>query len=237
MTARADDARRDGMDDTCREMPPTSSNSRRDPFEWIRGSLMKGLVGSRAERDALIEATMDLVAHALDARDRVIAMHSIRVAELAARLTQHFDLGRRNVELVRMAGMLHDLGMIGIRDDILNKPGPLRQDEWEIMRRHSDIGADLISWHPALAAVAPLVRHHHERWDGSGYPAALKGEVIPMGARILAVAESFDTITNKRIYRASALTPPDAIRDVSEHAGSWYDPVVVDALHTLFAVV
>jgi HD-GYP domain-containing protein (c-di-GMP phosphodiesterase class II) len=105
---------------------------------------------------------------------------------------------------MRMAGMLHDLGMIGVRDDILNKPGPLREDESEIVRRHPDIGADMIRWHPALAAVAPLVRHHHERWDGSGYPAGLKGEVVPMGARILAVAESFDTITNKRIYRATS---------------------------------
>jgi response regulator RpfG family c-di-GMP phosphodiesterase len=152
------------------------------------------------------------------------------VAELAAQLTQQLDLGRRNVELMRMAGKLHDLGMIGVRDDILNKPGPLSEDEWEVMRRHPDIGADLIRWHPALAAVTPLVRHHHEHWDGSGYPAGLKGEVVPMGARIIAVAESFDFITNKWHYRPNPLTVADAIRDISEHSGSWYDPAVVDAL-------
>jgi len=124
--------------------------------------------------------------------------------------------------------------MIGIRDDILNKPGPLSEDELEIMRRHPDIGADLIRWHPALAAAAPVVRHHHERWDGSGYPAGLKGDVVPVGARIIAVAESFDTITNKRIYRAQPLSLVDAMRDISQHSGSWYDPSVVEALHTLY---
>jgi HD-GYP domain-containing protein (c-di-GMP phosphodiesterase class II) len=182
----------------------------------------------------LKEATIQLAADALDARDRVIAIHSARVAELAARLTGLLAPGRRWVELMRMAGMLHDLGMIGVRDDILNKPGPLSPDEWEIMRRHPDIGADLIAQHPGLAAVAPLVRHHHERWDGSGYPAGLRGEIVPMGARILAVAESFDTITHRRIYRTNALTPVDAIRDIGEHSGIWYDPAVVDALRALY---
>ena len=90
-----------------------------------------------------------------------------------------------------------------------------------------------MAWHPALAAATPLVRHHHERWDGSGYPARLKGEVIPIGARILAVAESFDTMTNKRIYRANAVSSVDAIRNISERSGSWYDPAVVDAVHAL----
>jgi HD-GYP domain-containing protein (c-di-GMP phosphodiesterase class II) len=223
------------MVETRREMSPKLSESRPSLYDRIRGSLRKGLVGSRAEElQALKEATIELAAEALDARDRAIARHSVRVAELAARLTEQLDLGHRNVELVRMAGMLHDLGMIGIRDDILNKPGPLHEYEWEIMRRHPDIGADLIAWHPALAAVAPTVRHHHERWDGSGYPAGLKGDVIPMGARILAVAESFDTITNKRIYRPISLTPVDAIQDIKERSGSWYDPVVVDALRGIY---
>jgi len=215
-------------------MSPKLSKSRPNLYERIRGSLSKGLVGSRvAEIEALKEATIELAAQGLDARDLVIARHSVRVAELAVRLTQELGLGRREVELMRMAGMLHDLGVIGVRDDILNKPGPLREDESEIIRRHPDIGADMIRWHPALAAVAPLVRHHHERWDGSGYPAGLKGEVVPMGARIIAVAESFDFITNKWPYRANPSTAANAIRDISEHSGSWYDPAVVDALRLL----
>jgi HD-GYP domain-containing protein (c-di-GMP phosphodiesterase class II) len=208
--------------------------SRPDLYERIRSSLLKGRFGARVEElEALKEATLELAAQALDARDQAIASHCARVAELATRLVQQLDLGRRDVELVHMAGMLHDLGMIGVRDDILNKPGPLNEGEWEIMRRHPDIGADLIRWHPALAPVTPLVRHHHERWDGSGYPAGLKGEVVPIGARILAVAESFDAITTKRIYRANPLTPVDAIRNINKRSGSWYDPAVVDALRAL----
>ena len=223
-----------GMVETWREMSPKLSNSRPNLYGRIRGSLRKGLVGSRVEElEALKEASIELATGALDARDRAISSHCARVAELAARLTQQFALGRRNVELMRMAGMLHDLGMIGVRDDVLYKPGALTREEWEVMKRHPDIGADLIAWHPALAAVAPLVRHHHERWDGSGYPAGLKGEIVPMGARIVAVAESFDFITNKWLYRVNPLTAVDAIRDISEHSGSWYDPAVVDALRAL----
>ena len=185
-------------------------------------------------QNALKESTLELAAQALEARDLAIACHSARVAALAARLAEQLALGRRWIELMRIAGLLHDLGMIGVRDDILNKPGPLREDEWEVMRRHPDIGADLIAQHAALATVASPVRHHHEHWDGSGYPAGLKREVIPMGARILAVAESFDTITNPRIYRLNALSSTDAMRDIGEHAGSWYDPSVVDALRKLY---
>lgn len=204
-------------------------------YDRIRGSLRKHLIRPpAAESDALREATIQLAAEALDARDRVIASHSARVAALTVRLAQHLTRGRRWVEMMHVAGMLHDLGVIGVRDDILNKPGPLAEDEWEVMRRHPDIGADLIQWHPALAAVTPMVRHHHERWDGGGYPAGLKGDVVPLGARILAVAESFDTITNERIYRANVLTPVDAIRDINERSGSWYDPAVVEALRALY---
>jgi putative nucleotidyltransferase with HDIG domain len=214
---------------------PEVAKSRHNLFTRIRGSLRKGSVGSRVdELDALNEATIDVVAQALDARDRAIASHSARVAELAARLTQEYGLGGQEIELMRMAGLLHDFGMIGVRDAVLNKPGPLHEGEWEIMRRHPDIGADMIRRHPALGAVQALVRHHHERWDGSGYPVGLKGELIPLGARVLAVAESFDTITNKRIYRANTLNAADAIRDISGHSGSWYDQAVVDVLSALY---
>src|SRR5207248_5901881 len=133
----------------------------------------------------------------------------------------------------RTAGSLHDLGKIGVRDDILNKPGPLSEEEWEIMRRHLDIGADMIAQHSALAEVAPLVRHHHERWDGTGYPAGLKGDVILFGARILSVADSFDTITGARLYRKSLMTPIEGVEDISRRASHWYDRNVVDALREL----
>ena len=194
---------------------------------------VRGNVADAQRQTLLKDQTLDLAAQALDARDRYTESHSIRVADLAARLGEQLELGDREVESIRTAGSLHDLGKIGIRDDILNKPGPLSEEEWEIMRRHPDIGADMIAQHSALAEVAPLVRHHHERWDGSGYPAGLRGDVIPFGARILSVADSFDTITGARLYRKSAMTPIEGVEDISRRANHWYDPNVVDALREL----
>jgi len=194
---------------------------------------VRGNVADAQRQTLLKDQTLDLAAQALDARDRYTESHSIRVADLAARLGEQLELGDREVESIRTAGSLHDLGKIGVRDDILNKPGPLSEEEWEIMRRHPDIGADMIAQHSALAEVAPLVRHHHERWDGSGYPAGLRGDVIPFGARILSVADSFDTITGARLYRKSAMTPIEGVEDISRRANHWYDPNVVDALREL----
>ena len=194
---------------------------------------VRGGFGSAQRQTLLKDQTLDLAAQALDARDRYTESHSIRVAELAGKLGEHLELGDRECELIRTAGSLHDLGKIGVRDDILNKPGPLSEEEWEIMRRHPDMGADMIAQHSALEEVAPLVRHHHERWDGTGYPMGLKGDVIPFGARILSVADSFDTITGARLYRRSQMTPIEGVEDISRRANQWYDPNVVDALREL----
>jgi len=194
---------------------------------------VRGNVEDAQHQTELKDQTLDLAAQVLDARDRFTESHSIRVADLAGRLGDHLELGDRAGELLRTAGSLHDLGKIGVRDDILNKAGPLTEEEWEIMRRHPDIGADMIAQHSALTQVAPLVRHHHELWDGTGYPSGLKGDVIPFGARILAVADSFDTITGPRLYRQSLMTPIEGVEDISRRAGHWYDPNVVDALREL----
>jgi len=210
------------------------------PVGWIMAPALFGFVlavrgnVADAQRQTLLkDQTLELAAQVLDARDRYTESHSIRVAELAGRLGESLELGDRDVERIRTAGSLHDLGKIGVRDDILNKPGPLTEEEWEIMRRHPDIGADMIAQHSALAEVAPLVRHHHERWDGTGYPAGLKDDVIPFGARILSVADSFDTITGPRLYRRSVMTPIEGVEDISRRASQWYDPNVVDALREL----
>lgn len=180
--------------------------------------------------------TLELAAQALDARDRYTESHSVRVADLAARLGGQLELNNSEVELLRTAGNLHDLGKIGVRDSILNKAGPLTPDEWEEMRRHPDIGADMIERHSALAPTAPFVRFHHERWDGTGYPSGIAREAIPIGARILSVADSFDTITADRIYRRSHMTPLEGVADISARAGRWYDPAVVDALRALYGL-
>ena len=197
---------------------------------------VRGNVADAQRQTELKDQTLELAAQALDARDRYTESHSIRVAELAGRLGEHLELGDRECDLLRTAGSLHDLGKIGVRDDILNKPGPLTDEEWEVMRKHPDVGADMIAQHSALQEVAPLVRYHHERWDGSGYPAGLKGEVIPFGARILSVADSFDTVTGTRLYRRSLMTPLEGVEDISRRAGQWYDPNVVDALRALHGI-
>jgi putative nucleotidyltransferase with HDIG domain len=194
---------------------------------------VRGNVADAQQQRQLKDQTLELLAQALDNRDKYTESHSIRVADLAGQLGDQLELGDRESELLRTAGSLHDLGKIGVRDYILDKPGPLTEEEWDIMRRHPDIGADMIAQHSALEEVAPLVRHHHERWDGTGYPSGLKGAVIPFGARILSVADSFDTITGPRLYRQSLMTPIEGVEDISRRAGHWYDPNVVDALREI----
>ena len=201
-------------------------------FLWA----IRNQVADVQRQTELKDQTLALTAQALDARDPYTESHSRNVADLAGRLGERLDLGDHECELLRTAGALHDLGKIGVRDSILNKPGPLTDEEWEIMRKHPDIGADMIRQHSALKEVAPWVRHHHERWDGTGYPAGLRGEAIPFEARILTVADSYDTITGPRLYRRSLMTPLEGVEDISRRAGHWYDPNVVDALRALHGV-
>src|SRR5262245_48765544 len=124
--------------------------------------------------------------------------------------------------------LLHDIGKIGIPDAILLKPGPLTAEEWTIMRRHPEIGARLIRDIPFLQGAIPIVRHHHERWDGAGYPDGLRGVEIPLGARIFAVVDAFDAMTFDRPY-SRAISFADARAEVRRSAGAHFDPAVVDA--------
>jgi len=206
------------------------------PVLVVAALAIRSVIADTRRRTALRNQTLALALQALDARDRSTASHSSRVSDLAGRLGEQLGLGAREVELLRTAGSLHDLGMIGVRDDVLAKPGPLNEEDWAVMRRHSDIGADLIAQFSAIADVAPLVRHHHERWDGSGYPVGLKGNVIPLGARILSVADSFGAITEARLYRKLPSSAIEAVDDISRHANHWYDPDVVDALREIHGV-
>ena len=198
-------------------------------FIWA----IRNQVADVQRQTELKDQTLELTAQAVDAKDPYTERHSQKVADLASLLGERLDLDDHECELLRMAGALHDLGKIGVPDSILNKPGPLTEDEWGIMRQHPDKGADMIKQHEALKEVAQWVRHHHERWDGTGYPAGLRGEAIPFEARILSVADSFDTITGSRLYRRSVMTQPEGVEDISRRAGQWYDPNVVDALRAM----
>jgi putative nucleotidyltransferase with HDIG domain len=168
------------------------------------------------------------LAGALDARDACTRGHSERVAELSRRLAVVLDLPGDDVEAVGEAGLLHDIGTIGVAEAALRKPGPLTAEEWRAMRRHPVAGAQIVAPFEFSARSAALIRHHHERWDGSGYPDGLAGHAIPLGARILAVADVFDALTSARPYRA-ALGREAALAQLIGEGGRTLDACVVAA--------
>jgi putative nucleotidyltransferase with HDIG domain len=148
----------------------------------------------------------------------------VYAVELARRLGVEDDQQLRGLQA---AALLHDMGKLAIPDHILNKPGKLTPTEFEEMKRHADIGADLLSSITFPYPVVPIVRHHHEQWDGNGYPAGIAGSEIPLGARILAVVDCFDALTSDRPYRRSMSTQ-HAFGILRERRGTMYDPLVVD---------
>ncbi|MEP6856742.1 MAG: HD domain-containing phosphohydrolase [Gemmatimonadales bacterium] len=167
--------------------------------------------------------------NAMEAKDVYLRGHSQRVAELAGQLAEEIGLDPVIAEDLRVAGRLHDVGKIGIREAILNKPGRLTSEEFEHVKQHVQIGLGILA--PLFHLKKPLkyVEHHHERWDGGGYPLGLAGEAIPMGARILCAADTFDALTSKRAYR-EPLEPQAALQHLRIDSGKQFDPCVYDAL-------
>ena len=167
--------------------------------------------------------------NAMEAKDLYLRGHSQRVAELAGQLAEELGLDATMCEDLRVAGRLHDVGKIGIREAILNKPGRLTFEEFEHVKRHVQIGLDILA--PLFHIKKPLqyVEHHHERWDGAGYPRGLARDEIPMGARILCAADTFDALTSKRAYR-EPLEPLAALEHLRVDSGKQFDPCVYDAL-------
>jgi HD-GYP domain-containing protein (c-di-GMP phosphodiesterase class II) len=168
-----------------------------------------------------------LLAEALDLRDPSTALHSQTVGRLARSTAVELGLAQAHVDRVHAAGVLHDLGKLGIADAILHKPGPLDDAEWREMRRHPEIGARILE-HAGMKDIAVWVRAHHERIDGRGYPEGLAGEWIPVEARILSVADSYEAMIADRPYRAGMSA--EAAREELEHcAGTQFDPGVLAA--------
>ena len=176
------------------------------------------------DRAARFRAAASL-AKAVDARDTYTGSHSTRVAELGAWIAARLGLGAEQVELTRLAGSLHDLGKLAIPEEILRKPGPLTAPERLVLERHSQIGFRMLE-SLEVDPVAHWVLHHHERWDGAGYPNGLAGEEIPLGARIVFVADAYDAMTSDRAYRGR-LTPQEAVAELKRCAGTQFDPEVV----------
>jgi putative nucleotidyltransferase with HDIG domain len=181
-----------------------------------------------AQVDALYMSTIEALAMAVDARDQVTHGHIRRVQVYAVELARRLGVSDEDqLRGLRAAALLHDMGKLAIPDHILNKPGKLTEAEFEEMKRHADIGADLLSSITFPYPVVPIVRHHHEQWNGGGYPSGISGSEIPLGARILAVVDCFDALTSDRPYRRS-LSVEEAFRILRDRRGSMYDPLVVD---------
>jgi putative nucleotidyltransferase with HDIG domain len=175
-------------------------------------------------RAAIVE-----MANLIDQRDQYTHGHSQRVADLAARIAAQLRMDPSQVELIREAGLLHDLGKIRTPDDVLRKPAGLDHDERIEMRLHADAGAELLRKLPEFWEGASLVRAHHERFDGSGYPRGLAGAEIPLEAAVIAVADAWDAMTSDRPYR-KALGHAEARAELRRYRGSQWTPAVVDAL-------
>jgi putative two-component system response regulator len=167
--------------------------------------------------------------NAMEAKDLYLRGHSQRVAELAGQLAEEMGLEESISEDLRIAGRLHDVGKIGIREAILNKPDSLTAEEFEHVKRHVQIGLDILAPLTHLKTPLNYVEHHHEHWDGAGYPHGLAGEEIPLGARILCAADTFDALTSKRAYR-EPMEPMAALEHLKVDVGSQFDPCVYDAL-------
>jgi putative nucleotidyltransferase with HDIG domain len=174
-------------------------------------------------------STIETLAMAIDAKDQVTHGHIRRVQQHSVSLARHMGVhDELLIKAIEAASLLHDMGKLAVPENILNKPGRLTRQEFEIMKTHSSVGADILAAVAFPYPVVPIVRHHHENWDGSGYPDRLGGTDIPIGARILAVADCFDALTSDRPYRLR-MSEAEAFSILQARRGSMYDPLVVDA--------
>jgi HD-GYP domain-containing protein (c-di-GMP phosphodiesterase class II) len=171
---------------------------------------------------------------AVEAKDRYTAGHSVRVADLSVRVGLRLDLGPDALRTLAQGAYLHDIGKIGVPDEILNKPGRLTDDEWTWIENHPTVGWEMASRAPSLRKALVVIRHHHERWDGTGYPDKMTGKAIPLAARIAALADVWDALTSDRAYRP-AWPLDQAIAHVVAVSGTQFDPLCVDAFLDLVA--
>lgn len=188
---------------------------------WSFKRLMEIQQGTRE----ILERTAD----AVDQRDPFTGFHSKRVEKLTRLIVEQLNIYGTEAELICLASRLHDIGKGVIPIDVLHKPGKLTEDEWVLVKRHPESGAQMVSQFPDFNRGAQMILAHHERWDGKGYPRGLKGPDIPLGARLIAVADAFDAMTSDRPYRRR-LTRQEAIQRLVEGRGSQWDPLIVDAL-------
>ena len=187
-----------------------------------------GEPGEWQELPTPVLETVTSLAFAIDAKDHYTQGHSQNVARYCLQLSRHLNLSEKEVEEVRLAAVLHDVGKIGVPERLLNKPGPLDADEFEQMKQHSVLGAKILEPLRSIQNIQKIVRHHHERWDGSGYPDGFKGEAIPLASRMIGIADAYDTMVTERTYKRSR-TRQEAYEELRRCAGTQFDPRLVNA--------
>ena len=175
-----------------------------------------------------MEAGIEALARLLNLRDGYTGLHAERASTLAGAVGERLGMADGDAAALKSAARLHDIGKVGIPDRILHKPDRLDPDEWQVMRCHPGWGAEVLAGMPGMADVATIVRSHHERWDGRGYPDGLAGDDIPLASRVIGVCEAFCSLTADRPFRP-ALTPDRARQVLQAGAGTHFDPKVVDA--------
>lgn len=202
--------------------------------QWLKEEVAVRTAELRRERqklERLSVATLEALVNALEAKDAYQRGHSARVADMAAMIAAEMGLNDEDVEKVRMAGRLHDIGKIGVREEVLNKEGPLTTDEYETVKQHVVVGSQILAPLAHLGEIISFVRSHHERWDGQGYPDKIRGDAIPLGARILGTAEIYDALTTSRPYQEK-MPPEVAVERMRDLAGIVLDPEVYRALES-----
>ncbi len=192
----------------------------------------KQLSAANEDLRRLFTGSIKALAQALEAKDEYTQGHSARVAEESVSIARYLSLSDTEIQRIWLAGYLHDIGKIGIKEAVLNKPGKLNEEEWDLIQQHPVVAGRILGPIPELSDIIDIIVHHHERYDGSGYPDGLEGNSIPLGARILAVADTYDALTSRRPYRDS-LTLEEAHRILEEAAGTYLDPVIARAFLNL----
>jgi cyclic di-GMP phosphodiesterase len=205
--------------------------------QWLKEEVTTRTAELQRERmklERISVATLEALVNALEAKDPYMRGHSARVADLSATIAAQLGLEDQALEHVRVGARLHDIGKIGTREAVLNKQGALSPEEFEHVKQHVIIGSQILAPLPQLEHIIAMVRSHHERWDGTGYPDALRGEEIPLGGRIIAAAEVYDALCTSRPYQ-ERMTPEQAVERLADLAGTVLDPKVFAALSTVVA--
>ena len=189
-----------------------------------------------SDQRSVLFASLSMVAQAIDLKDAYTGKHARDASDIAVRLARSLRLAESEVRKIRIAAILHDIGKIGVSGRIIRKPSALNSEEMYAMRQHPVIGAEIMQPVELLTDAAEIVRHHHEHYDGSGYPGALEGDAIPIGSRIVLVADAFNAITTDRPYR-KARSKNEALGVLREYSGKQFDPKVVATLEAIVAIL